>query len=45
VVANDSVDRLRDLMKLPSLETIFAQLVLQEDTEKVAKNIVEVMKL
>ena len=27
LVANDSVDRLRDLMKLPSLEAIFSQLV------------------
>jgi len=45
MVANDSVERLRELMELPSLEDIFAQLVLQEDTEKVAADIVEVMKL
>ncbi len=44
IVANDSVDRLRDLMKLPSLEDIFAQLVHQEDTERVARDIVAVMK-
>jgi ABC-2 type transport system ATP-binding protein len=44
-VANDAVERLRDLMKLPSLEEIFRELVLQEDTERVAKDIVEVMKL
>jgi ABC-2 type transport system ATP-binding protein len=43
-VANDAVERLRDLMKLPSLEQIFRELVVEEDTEKVAKNIVEVMK-
>jgi ABC-2 type transport system ATP-binding protein len=43
-VANDAVERLRDLMKLPSLERIFRELVVEEDTEKVAKNIVEVMK-
>jgi hypothetical protein len=43
-VANDSVERLRDLMALPSLEDIFAQLVLQEDTEKTAREIVSVMK-
>ncbi len=43
-MANDRVERLRDLMKLPSLEEIFRQLVLQEDTERVANQIVEVMK-
>ena len=45
VVANDKVEHLRDLMKLPSLEEIFRELVVEEDTERVAKNIVEVMKL
>jgi ABC-2 type transport system ATP-binding protein len=45
MVANDSVARLRTLMNMPSLEDIFAQLVLQEDTEKIANDIVEVMKI
>ena len=44
IVANDSVERLRDLMNLPSLEDVFAQLVLQEDTQKIANDIMEVMK-
>ena len=44
MVANDSVNRLRDLMSLPSLESVFAQLVVQEDTEKTARQIVGVMK-
>ena len=44
MVANDSVTRLRDLMSLPSLESVFAQLVVQEDTEKTASQIVGVMK-
>jgi len=44
IVANDRVERLRDLMKLPSLEDIFRQLALQEDTERIAADIVEVMK-
>lgn len=44
MVANDSVERLRELMELPSLEDIFAQLVLQEDTEKIAGEIIEIMK-
>lgn len=45
VVAHDSVARLRDLMRLPSLEEIFSQLVLEQDTEKVARDIVGVMKV
>ena len=44
VVANDSVANLRDLMALPSLEGIFSQLVMQEDTEKIAEDIVDVMQ-
>jgi len=44
VVANDSVESLRNLMQLPSLEDIFAQLVVQEDAEQIANNIVEVMR-
>jgi ABC-2 type transport system ATP-binding protein len=44
VVANDRVERLRDLMKLPSLEEIFRELVVEEDTGSVAKDIVQVMK-
>ena len=44
VVANDSVTQLRSLMSLPSLERIFSQLVVEEDTEKTAGEIVEVMK-
>ena len=44
VVAHDSVEGLRTLANLPSLEDIFAQLVLQEDTEATAKTIVQVMR-
>jgi ABC-2 type transport system ATP-binding protein len=44
IVANDSVENLRNLMKLPSLGEIFSQLVHQEDTSSVAGRIVEVMK-
>ncbi len=44
IVADDSVDNLRDLMKLPTLEQIFSQLVVQEDTEAVAQGLVEVIK-
>jgi len=43
VVANDSVENLRVLMHLPSLVEIFSQLVAQEDTDAVARDIVGVM--
>jgi ABC-2 type transport system ATP-binding protein len=44
VMANDGVGQLRDLMKLPSLEEIFAQLVQQEDMEAVARDIVDAIQ-
>lgn len=44
IVANDSVDHLRTLMKRPSLEGVFTELVHQEDTQQVARDIVDVMK-
>jgi ABC-2 type transport system ATP-binding protein len=43
IVADDSVSNLQGLMKLPSLEEIFGQLVVQEDTEATAKELVDVM--
>lgn len=45
VVANESVERLRDLMHSPSLEDIFSHLVLQQDTEHLANEIVEAIKM
>jgi len=44
VVADDSVEKLRSLMNLPSLVEIFSQLVSHEDTDVVAQSLVEVMK-
>jgi ABC-2 type transport system ATP-binding protein len=44
VVANDSVENLRTLMHLPSLVEIFRQLVAREDTEAVARTIVDIMR-
>ena len=44
MMANDSVENLRELMQLPSLGDIFAQLVISEDTEKLAREIVEAME-
>jgi ABC-2 type transport system ATP-binding protein len=44
VAANDSVEGLRTLMNLPSLEDIFSELVLEQDTEMTANSIIDVMK-
>jgi len=44
MMANDSVENLRELMQLPSLGDIFAQLVIVEDTEKLAREIVAAME-
>jgi ABC-2 type transport system ATP-binding protein len=44
VVANDSIDRLRDLMALPTLEKIFSQLVTQSDPDTTARQIAEVVR-
>jgi len=43
IVADDSVSRLRDLMHLPNLEEIFAQLVEQQDMESRAQEIASVI--
>jgi ABC-2 type transport system ATP-binding protein len=45
VVASDSVERLRDLTQVPTLEGIFSQLVPQGDSEATALQMVEAMKL
>ena len=44
IVADDSVENLRRLMRLPSLAEIFSQLVLNEDTDAVAARLIEAMK-
>jgi len=45
VVADDSIERLRDLTQLPTLEGIFSQLVSQDDTEATARDMVAAMQL
>ena len=45
VVAHDSVEKLRDLMALPSLEQVFRKVVAATDVEQVARDIVGVMRL
>ena len=44
VVADDNVERLRELMQLPSLEMIFRQLARQQDVGSVARQILGVMQ-
>jgi ABC-2 type transport system ATP-binding protein len=44
IVADDSVQQLSALMQLPSLESIFKELVQQEDTEKSAKEIISIIQ-
>jgi ABC-2 type transport system ATP-binding protein len=41
VVANDSVERLRTISRLPTLEGIFSQLAIEQDTDSIAREIVE----
>ena len=44
VVAHDSVERLRTLMELPSLEQVFRRLVIETDIDGVARDLIAVMK-
>jgi ABC-2 type transport system ATP-binding protein len=40
VVADDTVDRLRDLMALDSLEQVFTELVIHDDPDRTAREVV-----
>ena len=44
VVAHDSVEHLRALLASPSLEDVFTQVAVQEDTEQVASDLVAVIR-
>jgi ABC-2 type transport system ATP-binding protein len=44
VVANDSIDHLRTLMSLPTLEGIFAQLAIEQDTAGITRQFLECME-
>lgn len=44
VVANDSVDHLRTLMALPSLEDIFLQLAVEHDTAAISRQIADLIE-
>lgn len=43
LVANDSVSRLQSMMKLPNLESIFAQLAVEQDSGAVAQQMMELI--
>ncbi|HJT87678.1 MAG TPA: ABC transporter ATP-binding protein [Bryobacteraceae bacterium] len=43
VVADDSIERLRTLMALPTLEDIFAQLAVEQDTAAISRQIVDLV--
>ncbi len=44
VVADDSIERLRTLMALPTLEEIFAQLAVEQDTAAVSREIANLIR-
>jgi len=43
LVADDSIERLRSLMALPTLEKIFSQLAVEQDTESIARQIADLI--
>lgn len=43
VVADDSIQNLRSLMELPTLEKIFSQLVVEQDTDSMARQIADLI--
>jgi len=44
IVADDSIEQLRTLMALPTLERVFSQLALEQDTETISSEIAEVIE-
>jgi ABC-2 type transport system ATP-binding protein len=43
VVADDSIERLRTLMALPTLEEIFSQLAVEQDPVSISREIVDLI--
>ena len=43
LVADDSIERLRSLMELPTLEKIFSQLAVEQDTDLMARQIADLI--
>jgi ABC-2 type transport system ATP-binding protein len=44
VVANDSIEQLRALMELPTLEQIFSELAIEQDTESITRQMIELIE-
>ena len=44
IVADDSIERLRRLMELPTLEKIFSQLAVEQDTVAISKEIADLIR-
>jgi ABC-2 type transport system ATP-binding protein len=44
VVADDSIENLRTLMALPTLEDIFSQLAVEQDTESISRQIADLIR-
>jgi ABC-2 type transport system ATP-binding protein len=43
LVADDSIERLRSLMELPTLEAIFSQLAVEQDSDSMARQIADLI--
>jgi len=43
IVADDSIERLRVLMSVPTLEEIFSQLVVEQDPESISREIADLI--
>jgi ABC-2 type transport system ATP-binding protein len=43
IVADDSIERLRTLMALPTLEEIFSQLAVEQDTAAISREIADLI--
>jgi ABC-2 type transport system ATP-binding protein len=43
LVADDTIERLRSLMELPTLEGIFSQLAVEQDTDSTARQIADLI--
>ena len=44
VVADDSIEHLRTLMALPTLEAIFAELAIEQDTVRISREIADLIQ-
>lgn len=44
IVANDSIEQLRSLMSLPTLEEIFSQLAVEQDTTGITRQLIQLME-